>query len=60
MRKCKMQDAKIETLISIISIYEKTIDLLLVKCDDNEQYIRGAVYIFMVWKLKKRKVKVMP
>ena len=34
------QNTKIEKLESIISNHENTIDQLLVKCDDNEQYSR--------------------
>ena len=36
------QSAKIEKFGSIISIYENTIDQLLVKCNDNEQYSRRS------------------
>ena len=36
------QNAKIEKLESIITIHENTIDQLLVKCDDNEQYSRRS------------------
>ena len=32
------QNAKSEKLESTISIYESTMDQLMVKCDDNEQY----------------------
>ena len=35
-------NAKIEKLESIISIHENTIDQLLVKFNDNEQYNRGS------------------
>ena len=35
--KISEQNAKIKKLESIISVYENTIDQLLVKCDDNEQ-----------------------
>ena len=38
--KISEQSAKIEKFGSIISIYENTIDQLLVKCNDNEQYSR--------------------
>ena len=34
------QNAKIEKLESNITIHKNTIDQLLVKCDDNEQYCR--------------------
>ena len=36
------QNVKIEKLESIITIHENTIDQLLVKCDDNEQYSRRS------------------
>ena len=41
-RKNLMKSAKIEKFGSIISIYENTIDQLLVKCNDNEQYSRRS------------------
>ena len=40
--KISEQNAKIEKLESIITIHENTIDQLLVKCDDNEQYSRRS------------------
>ena len=40
--KISEQSAKIEKFGSIISIYENTIDQLLVKCNDNEQYSRRS------------------
>ena len=40
--KISEQNAKIEKLESIITIHENTIDQLLVKCDDNEQYNRRS------------------
>ena len=40
--KISKQNGKIEKLESIISIHENTIDQLLVKCDDNEQYSRRS------------------
>ena len=40
--KISEQNAKIEKLESIISIHENTIDQLLVKCEDNEQYSRRS------------------
>ena len=40
--KISDQNVKIEKLESILSIHENIIDLLLVKCDDNEQYIRRS------------------
>ena len=36
--KISEQNAKIENLELIITIYENTIDQLLIKCDDNEKY----------------------
>ena len=36
--KTSEQNAKIEKLESIITIHDNTIDQLLVKCDNNEQY----------------------
>ena len=40
--KISKQNAKIEKLESIISIHENTIDQLLVKYDDDEQYSRRS------------------
>ena len=40
--KISEQNVKIEKRKSIISIHENTIDQLLVKCDDNEQYSRRS------------------
>ena len=40
--KISEQSAKIEKFGSIISIYENTIDQLLVKCNGNEQYSRRS------------------
>ena len=40
--KISEQSAKTEKFGSIISIYENTIDQLLVKCNDNEQYSRRS------------------
>ena len=40
--KISEQNAKIEKLESIITIHENTIDQLLIKCDDNEQYSRRS------------------
>ena len=40
--KISEQNAKIEKLESIITIHENTIDQLLVKYDDNEQYSRRS------------------
>ena len=40
--KISEQNAKIEKLESIITIHENTIDQLLVKCDNNEQYSRRS------------------
>ena len=40
--KISEQNAKIEKLESIITIHENTIDQLLAKCDDNEQYSRSS------------------
>ena len=40
--KISEQNVKIEKLESIITIHENTIDQLLVKCDDNEQYSRRS------------------
>ena len=40
--KISEQNAKIEKLESIITIHENTIDQLLIKCDDNEQYGRRS------------------
>ena len=40
--KISEQSAKIEKFGSIISIYENTIDQLLIKCNDNEQYSRRS------------------
>ena len=40
--KISEQNANIEKLESIITIHENTIDQLLVKCDDNEQYSRRS------------------
>ena len=40
--KISEQSAKIEKFGSIISIYENTIDQLLIKCNDNEQYNRRS------------------
>ena len=40
--KFSEQNTKIEKLESIITIYENTIDQLLIKCDDNEQYSRRS------------------
>ena len=40
--KISEQSAKIEKFGSIISIYENTINQLLVKCNDNEQYSRRS------------------
>ena len=41
-KKISEQNAKIEKLESIITIHENTIDQLLVKCDDNEQYSKRS------------------
>ena len=41
-KKISEQNAKIEKLESIIAIHENTIDQLLIKCDDNEQYSRRS------------------
>ena len=40
--KISEQSAKTEKFGSIISIYENTIDQLLVKCNDNEQYSKRS------------------
>ena len=40
--KISEQSANIEKLESIITIHENTIDQLLIKCDDNEQYSRRS------------------
>ena len=39
--KISEQNTKIEKLESFITIHENTIDQLLVKCNDNEQYSRS-------------------
>ena len=40
--KISEQNAKTEKLESITSVHENTVDQLLVKCDDNEQYSRRS------------------
>ena len=40
--KISEQNPKIEKLESIIRIHENTIDQLLIKCDDDEQYSRRS------------------
>ena len=57
--KICQQNAKIEKLEYIIPIHEKTTDQLLVKCDDNDQYSRRNCLVFMEWRLKRRKPKMM-
>ena len=42
IKKISEQNAKIEKVASIITISENTIDQLLIKCDDNEQYSRRS------------------
>ena len=42
--KISEQNTKIEKLESIITVHENTIDQLLVKCDDNEQYSRRSCF----------------
>ena len=57
--KISEQNAKIEKVESIISNLENTIDQLLVKCDDNEQYSRRRCLCNHGVEVEKRKVKMM-
>ena len=59
--KISEQNAKIEKLESIVSIHENTIDQLLVKRVDNEQYCRRnclRIHVAEV-KMKRRKEKIL-
>ena len=55
--KTSEQNAKIEKLESIITIHDNTIDQLLVKCDNNEQYSRRSCFAFMEWRSKRMRMK---
>ena len=57
--KISEQNVKIEKLESIISSHENAVDQLLVKSDDKEQCSRRSCCVFMEWRLKKKKAKMM-
>lgn len=40
------QNAKMKKLELIVSIHENAVDQLLVKCDDNEQFLRRSCLCF--------------
>ena len=48
--KISEQNAKIEKLELTITIHENTINQLLIKCDDNEQFVGGVTCAFMEWR----------